>query len=283
MSENKKIVIFGSNGMLGSAAVEVFSRKFEIIAHDIDSVDICDNAAVEEVIASKKPSLILNCAAYTDVDGCEKNRETAFRVNAEGPRNIAVNSSKYGARVIHISTDYIFDGQKNTPYTETDTPSPINVYGSSKLEGEKNVMSHAKDSLIIRTSWLYGPSGKNFVSTLTNLPKNESVLKVISDQKGKPTYTYDLAEAILNAVEKQLKGVVNICNSGECSWYEFAVEIFNLLERRIDVKPVSSEEYKMPASRPKNSVLSMEKYEYAVGFKMRSWEEALKDYLKIYT
>ncbi|MCK5655498.1 MAG: dTDP-4-dehydrorhamnose reductase [Candidatus Aureabacteria bacterium] len=282
MPENKKLIVFGSNGMLGSAAVEVFSRKFEIIAHDIDSVDICDNAAVEEVIALKKPSLILNCAAYTDVDGCEKNRGTAFRVNAEGPRNIAVNSSKYGARVIHISTDYIFDGQKSTPYTETDTPSPINVYGSSKLEGEKNVMAHAKDSLIVRTSWLYGPSGKNFVSTLAELPKNESVLKVVRDQKGKPTYTYDLAEAILNAVEKQLKGIVNICNSGECSWYEFAVEIFNLLGRKISVNSASSEEYKRPAARPKNSVLSMEKYEYAVGLKMRSWEEALKDYLKIY-
>ncbi|MCK5161474.1 MAG: dTDP-4-dehydrorhamnose reductase, partial [Candidatus Aureabacteria bacterium] len=216
------------------------------------------------------------------VDGCEKNRETAFRVNAEGPRNIAVNSSKYGARVIHISTDYIFDGQKGTPYTETDTPSPISVYGSSKLKGEKNVMAHAKDSLIVRTSWLYGPSGRNFVSTLANLPKNESVLKVVSDQKGKPTYTYDLAEAILNAVEKQLKGVVNICNSGECSWYEFAIAIFNLLGRKIDVKPVASEEYKRPAARPHNSVLSLDKYERETGHGIRHWKEALKKYMEKY-
>ena len=282
MPENKKLIVFGSNGMLGSAAVEVFSKKFEIIAHDIDSVDICDNAAVEKVIALKKPSLILNCAAYTDVDGCEKNRGTAFRVNAEGPRNIAVNSSKYGARVIHISTDYIFDGQKGTPYTETDTPSPISVYGLSKLKGEKNVMAHAKDSLIVRTSWLYGPSGRNFVSTLANLPKNESVLKVVSDQKGKPTYTYDLAEAILNAVEKQLKGVVNICNSGECSWYEFAIAIFNLLGRKISVNPASSEEYKRPAARPRYSVFSLEKYERETGRRTRHWKEALGEYIEKY-
>lgn len=262
--EKIKTLILGADGMLGHDLQKVFS---DAVSRGRD-LDITDEAAISAFIQELKPDLVINAAAYTDVDGCEDNRETAFEVNGKALEYIAKACSNVGAVLVHYSTDYIFDGSKEE-YVESDAPDPINVYGESKLLGEKNIMESMDDYRIIRTSWLFGVHGKNFVETMLRLSGEMDMVRVVNDQFGKPTYTADLARKTAEIVGLA-PGIYHITNEGVCSWYELAAAIID------NVSPCSSEEFVRKADRPKYSVLVNTKTT-----PMRHWKDALWEYLKI--
>ncbi|MBU1205851.1 MAG: dTDP-4-dehydrorhamnose reductase [Proteobacteria bacterium] len=275
-----KVLVFGARGMLGKDLVPALSVKHQVLARDIEDLDITDQHRVQKEIEILRPQVVVNAAAYTDVDGCESNKELAFAVNADGARNIAAGCAAINARMIHLSTDYVFDGTSSAPYREEDPPHPLNVHGSSKLLGEHYVQEILRDHLIIRTEWLFGRHGKNFVDTILRLAAQQEELRVVNDQRGAPTFTKDLSWAIEKLLEKEAKGILHITNSGSCTWYEFARRI--LREKNIDhisIIPISSAELTRPAERPANSILNCHRFETLVGQKMRNWEEALKEYL----
>jgi dTDP-4-dehydrorhamnose reductase len=259
-----KIVIFGANGMLGYALQQVFPQ-----AHCFGHchVDISDENAVKKIVKRECPSVLINAAAYTDVDGCEDNRDLAFAVNGYGPAYIAAACSEAGAILVHYSTDYIFDGTK-PEYNENDTPNPINVYGESKMLGEVLIRKKMEDYRIIRTSWLFGNHGKNFVDTIRALSLKMPVVRVVNDQIGKPTYTVDLASATPGIISR-VPGVYHITNEGICSWFEFASAFIP------NVVPCSSAEFPRKAKRPAYSVLKNTKTP-----PLRSWKEAITEYVK---
>jgi len=230
------------------------------------SPNITDEAAISTFILKQDPDLVINAAAYTDVDGCEDNREIAFKVNGEALEYIAKACDKTGAVLVHYSTDYVFNGSREE-YVESDTPSPINAYGESKLLGEKNIINCMDDYRIIRTSWLFGTHGNNFVKTMFTLSKNMDTVKVVNDQFGKPTYTKDLAQKT-NDITGLASGIYHITNEGVCSWYEFAAAIID------NAVPCSSDEFVRKAKRPEYSVLVNTKTT-----QMRHWESALNEYL----
>ncbi len=276
-----KALITGAGGMLAGSLIKVLSNEAVLYARNRKSLDICDKEAVQKEIVELKPDIVLNCAAYTDVDGCETDEKRAFAVNAEGVKNVAEACKKTGSKMLHISTDFVFNGLKTTPYAEEDIPEPLSVYGSSKLQGEKYITEALRSYLIIRTSWLFGSGGKNFVSTIAGLSEKGSDIKVVADQKGSPTYTHDLAEAIKILIFKKKSGSYNICNSGICSWHEFAWQIIKLMGKQNSVIPIMSDELQRPAERPAFSALDCRKIEYETGHVMRPWQEALCDYIKI--
>lgn len=277
--------------MLGSMFLRMLEKNrseglnFEIFAFDRD-LDITSQTALESSFADIKPDFVVNCAAYTNVDLAESERNLAFKINGEGPRLLAGQCKIHGAKLIHFSTDYVFDGEKIFGYVEDDVPSPINIYGESKLAGEKAIAAEMSDYFIIRTSWLFGPNGKNFVDTMVTLGEDvlsgkRDVLKVVNDQIGRPTYTFDLAGAvikhflmpILHSKQRDF-GIYHLTNSEKCSWYEFAREIFKVRVMEVNVQPISSEEFVRSATRPKSSVLLSTKFD----FEMRSWKEAVAEY-----
>ncbi len=262
--EKIKTLILGADGMLGHDLQKVFS---DAVSRGRD-LDITDEAAISAFIQEMKPDLVINAAACTDVDGCEDNRETAFEVNGKALEYIAKACSNVGAVLVHYSTDYIFDGSKEE-YVESDAPDPINAYGESKLLGEKNIMESMDDYRIIRTSWLFGVHGKNFVETMLRLSWEMDMVRVVNDQFGKPTYTADLAMKTAEIVGLA-PGIYHITNEGVCSWYEFAAAIID------NVSPCSSEEFAVRAKRPMYSVLVNTKTT-----PMRHWKDALKEYLNI--
>ena len=275
-----KVLVFGARGMLGKDLVPALSVKHQVLARDIEDLDIADQQRVQKEIETLRPQVVVNAAAYTDVDGCEAKRELAFSVNAEGARNIAAGCAASNARMIHLSTDYVFDGTSSAPYREEDPPNPLNVYGASKLQGERQIREVLENHLIIRTEWLFGRHGKNFVDTILRLAAQQEELRVVNDQRGAPTFTKDLSWAIEKLLEKEVKGILHITNSGSCTWYEFARQI--LIEKKIDhvsIVPISSAALTRPAKRPANSVLDFHRFENLLGQKMRTWEEALKEYL----
>jgi len=259
-----KTLIIGSNGMLGSDLCKVFPDAVKLTHQDLD---ITDREQVIESILKIKPDVVINAAAYTNVDGCEDNKELAFQVNGYGPGYIAEACARVGAKLVHFSTDYVFDGSKKE-YVESDIPNPINVYGHSKLLGEKKIIENMDDYRIVRISWLFGIHGKNFVETMLKLSGEMDTVKVVNDQFGKPTYTMDLANKIRETIELD-PGIYHITNDGVCSWYEFASSIID------NLIPCTSEEFPRKAKRPKYSVLTNTKTE-----PMRHWREALKDYLQ---
>lgn len=259
-----KTLIIGSSGMLGSDLCKVFPDAVKLTHHDLD---ITDRDQVIESILEIKPDVVINAAAYTNVDGCEDNKELAFQVNGYGPGYIAEACARAGAKLVHFSTDYVFDGSKKE-YVESDIPDPINVYGDSKLLGEKKIIENMDDYRIVRISWLFGIHGKNFVETMLKLSGEMDTVKVVNDQFGKPTYTMDLASKVKEIIELD-PGIYHITNDGICSWYEFASSIID------NVIPCTSEEFPRKAKRPKYSVLVNTK----TG-PMRHWKEALKDYLQ---
>jgi len=259
-----KTLIIGSNGMLGSDLCKVFPDAVKLTHHDLD---ITDREQVIESILKIKPDVVINAAAYTNVDGCEDNKELAFQVNGYGPGYIAEACARVGATLVHFSTDYVFDGSKKE-YVESDIPNPINVYGHSKLLGEKKIIENMDDYRIVRISWLFGIHGKNFVETMLKLSREMDTVKVVNDQFGKPTYTMDLASKVKEIIELE-PGIYHITNDGICSWYEFASSIID------NVIPCTSEEFPRKAKRPKYSVLVNTKTE-----PMRHWREALKTYLQ---
>lgn len=271
-----KILITGSEGQLGRDLLRVFNEE-EVAAFDLD-LDITDLDAVKKEFKRFKPDVILNSAAYTDVDGCETNAETAFKVNAIGAANLALASKEVGSSILHVSTDYVFDGKKNEPYIETDRVNPQSVYGKTKLAGELAVTALMNKYYIVRTAWLYGHGGNNFVKTIQKLAKEKDQLKVVNDQQGSPTFTLDLANKIAEVIRSSQFGIYHITDSGSCTWFEFAKEIFNLSGIKAEISPCSTDEFPRPAKRPAYSVLANRNLELRGFSPMRPWTEALRSY-----
>jgi len=273
-----KILITGSSGMLGSDLVDILSRRHEVVTSG--SLDIRDLEGVMELLRETRPDAVVHAAAFTDVDCAETERDTAYQVNVLGTRNIAAAASAVGSSILYISTDYVFDGEKGDGYLEFDEPNPLNFYGKTKYLGEVSVRQLSERFYIVRTSWLFGRNGRNFVGTMVELAERGHEISVVDDQYGSPTYTRDLAAAIGNLLERPAYGVYHLTNSGQCSWYEFAIDIFNELGMEVCLKPVKSHEFPRPARRPSFSVLR--NYNWSMeGFKpLRNYRDALRDYLK---
>ena len=245
------------------------------------SCDITDRKRIAAVIKGVRPDIVIHTAAWTDVDGCESDKKKAYSVNADGTRNVALACKAIGATLIYISTDFVFDGKKKMPYKESDRAKPLSVYADSKLEGEAAVKKALKRYFILRTSWLYGKHGKNFVDTIIIKAKGNKLLKIVDDQVGSPTYAIDMARAIKTLIDKRARGfgIYHVTNRGSVSWYEYARAILKISRMKVRVAPISSSELARPASRPAMSVLDTSKFEKATGYKMRNWKSALKGYL----
>ncbi|WP_415952701.1 dTDP-4-dehydrorhamnose reductase [Methanobrevibacter woesei] len=275
-----KVLITGSNGMLGHDLIDVLDGKHELIKTTSKSLDITDEDKVKDYIVNENPDIVINSAAYTDVDGCETNEEIAYKVNGEGVKNLALACKVVDCPLLHISTDYVFNGENNKPWMEDDEVGPISIYGKSKLQGEEAIESILDKFFIIRTSWLYGINGGNFPKTMLELAKTHDTLTVVTDEIGTPTYTLDLAQAISELIETEYYGIYHITNSDYCSWFDFAKYIFEVKNINVNVVPVTAEEFARPASRPHYSVLNNSNW-VNNGFKpLRSYKEAIKDYLK---
>lgn len=278
----EKIVVLGAGGMAGTSLMPLLKEGYDVEGYRRGQADITNGKEILELVQKARPKWVVNLAAQTNVDGCETDAEAAFRVNRDGARNIAeAVKSIPGAKMVHISTDFVFDGTKKEPYQETDSVNPQSVYGKSKAEGEQAVWEVLPQrSLIVRTSWVFGPGGKNFVDTMLSLAEKAKVLKVVDDQTGRPTYTRDLSEAVKNLMAVNALGYVHFANEGACTWNVFARGIFEAAGiQGIDVQKVTSKEFVRPAKRPAYSVLSTERYEKLTGRPVRHWREALKDYL----
>lgn len=274
-----KILITGSNGMLGHDLQDALKEKHELILTTSKSLDITDKNHTIEFICDAKPDIVINSAAYTDVDGCEENESLAYAVNGEGVRNLALACSRLDCPLVHISTDYIFNGKKDSPLVEDDEIGPISVYGKSKLKGEEAILEILDKYFIVRTAWLYGTNGKNFPRTMLKLAENHSEITVVYDEVGTPTYTPDLAKAISELIETDFYGIYHITNSGSCSWCEFARYIFDVADVDVKVIPVTASEFARPAPRPSYSVLNNRNW-IKNGFKpLRNYKEAIKEYI----
>jgi len=282
----RRILVVGAKGMLGRDLMGILDSSFskdEIIGWDIEEMDIQKEDESITKIEKLRPEILIHIAAYTDVDGCELDKEKAFAVNAEGTRHVALAASKCHTKMVYLSTDYVFDGEKREPYLENDSPHPLNVYGHSKLKGEQYVQEWVKDSLIIRTQWLYGPFGRNFVDSILRQAREKDALSIVNDQIGSPTYTADLAKAISGLIQFDARGIFHVANSDLCTWYTFGRAILKLSGvNRVRVVPISSKELARPAARPSYSALNCQKLEKETGLTMRPWSEALKDYLSTY-
>lgn len=273
----QKILILGSNGMLGKELMEVFSGC-DRTGWDIDDIDITDKSQVEKKITGLKPDIIINAAAYTDVDRCETDWETCMKVNGEAVGYIAGAAGKAGATVVHISTDYVFDGKKCDGYREDAAPDPINNYGKAKLLGERRLAANRGKYYLIRTSWLFGRYGKNFVETILKLAREREEIEVVDDQKGSPTYALDLSGRIREIVTgNYAPGIYHVTNRGTCTWFEFAKEIVFQSKLKCRVIPTTSDTLQRPAPRPRYSILLNTKFKK----ELRSWQEALQHYLSI--
>jgi len=272
------ILVVGSKGMLGQELMGLLGSAARGV--DVEDIDITDLASVQRVLVTLKPRVVVNAAAYTDVDGCETNTELALQVNGEGVAHLAMISKEIGAKLVQVSTDYVFDGGKGAPYIEDDAPAPLSVYGESKLAGEMNAKFNP-DHLIVRTQWLYGHAGKNFVETMLRLAGERSELDVVDDQIGSPTWTYDLALAIKALIDKGCSGTYHAANSGFVSWNGFAREIFRLAGLGVTVNPMSTEKLGRPAKRPLHSTLDCSRLAQDTGFVPEPWQEALKRYLEL--
>ena len=274
-----KVLVTGVKGQLGYDVVnELTKRGIEAVGVDIQDMDITDAASVEKVIGEAAPDAVIHCAAYTAVDAAEDNVELCRRVNADGTQNIANVCKKLDCKMIYISTDYVFDGTAHTPYTEDCNPCPDSVYGTTKLEGEKEVMNHCEQAVVIRTAWLYSIFGNNFVKTMLRLGKERDSLGVVFDQIGTPTYANDLARAIYAIINKGIvRGIYHFSNEGVCSWYDFTVAIHRLAGiTTCKVKPLHTAEYPAKANRPAYSVLDKTKIKTTFGIEIPHWEESLK-------
>lgn len=275
-----RVLVTGSKGMLGSDIVKIFSKTHEVVEVTRQDFDITDTQASLEYIKSIKPDVVIHSAAYTDVDGCESNIKRAYQVNALGTRNIAVACNEINASMVYISSDYIYDGNKNSPYYEYDITNPLSVYGKSKLEGENFVKTLCKKYYIVRTSWLFGKHGKNFIQTMLTLAKDKETISVVNDQVGSPTYTEDLAKALSELILKPAYGTYHIANEDFCSWYDLAKYIFEIANViGVEVISTTTEDLGRPAPRPKNSRL--EKFYLRLnGYNvLRSYKDAVREYI----
>jgi dTDP-4-dehydrorhamnose reductase len=269
------LLVTGGNGQLGSVLKQLLPEAMFTSASELD---ITDASAVTSFVTLHKIDTVINCAAYTHVDKAEEESQRAFLINAEGPKNLALT----GVKIIHVSTDYVFDGHSKNPYLEEDTAIPQSVYGRSKLAGEEAVMNHASAAIIIRTSWLYSMYGSNFVKTIRTLAMERDVLNVVSDQIGSPTYAYDLAQVIvrlLPTLQKNIQQVYHYSNEGACSWYEFAKEIVQQCNLPCQINPIESKDYPSNAVRPSYAVMNTSKIKSHLGIDIPHWKESLKQCL----
>lgn len=280
----KKIWLCGALGMLGSHVKRILSeKKISFVANERKEIDITNLEAVCDFARVQKITHIINCAAYTQVDQAEKEQKRAYLANAVGPHHLGIAGRRHGARVLHFSTDYVFDGKARSPYSEEHACTPLGAYGMSKLAGEIKLLDEHQHACIIRTSWLFGYPGKNFVDTMLRLMSEKEQLQVVSDQIGRPTYCQDLAETAWEMLDEE--GLFHFANAFETSWHQFAKEIyrqaielgFPLKMKRVE--PISTKEYPTLAERPAYSVLSTKKIENYLGRSPRCWQEALNDYL----
>jgi len=278
----KKIIVTGANGQLGRAINKVMHGDYEFINTDVAvpnviELDITDISQVLSLVREVKPYAIINCAAHTAVDACETDVDKAYRINAIGPRNLSIAATETKAKLVHISTDYVFDGQGKIPYKEFDPTGPTGIYGTSKLAGESFVKDFARNYFIIRTAWLYG-DGKNFVKTMLRLAETNDTIRVVSDQIGTPTSAIELARAIAWLLPTEHYGLFHGTCEGMCSWADFAEEIFRLNGLKTIVEWIDSSEYKTAAKRPAFSVLNNYMLELCGGYRFADWRDALNEY-----
>jgi len=280
------LLVIGAKGMLGRDLMSILQSSLpndEIIGWDIEEIDIQKEEDTVTHLGKLRPDIVVHIAAYTDIDGCESDEEKAFAVNAEGTKHVALAATRCQAKMVYLSTDYVFDGNKREPYLESDSPHPLNVYGRSKLKGEQYVQEWVKDALIIRTQWLYGRYGKNFVTSILQQTREKRVLSIVNDQIGSPTYTADLAKVISVLIQFNAQGIFHVANSDLCTWYTFGQAILKLWGMdKVKVIPISSKELGRPTIRPSYSVLNCQKLKKETGLTLRPWSEALKDYLAAY-
>ena len=274
-----KILITGSNGMLGHDLIEVLKDMHELLLTTSKTLDITDADSVMDFIVKSNPDIVINSAAYTDVDGCESNPDLAYNVNGEGVKNLALACREVDCPLVHISTDYVFNGQNDRPWVEDDEIGPISIYGKSKLKGEEHIKEILEKYFIVRTAWLYGVNGRNFPRTMLELAQNHSEITVVYDEVGTPTYTPDLAKGISKLIETDYYGTYHLTNSGNCSWCEFARYIFEVADVDVNVIPVTASEFARPAPRPSYSVLENRNW-VENGFEpLRNYKEAIKEYI----
>jgi dTDP-4-dehydrorhamnose reductase len=273
-----RVTIFGASGLLGKALMREWSGD-TVTGLTSHAADIRDAKRVQYVVQETNPEWIVLAAAYTDVDGCEGNPDLAFAVNRDGAVNVAAAAKKVGAHLVFLSSDYVFDGKKTTPYETQDARNPQSVYGRTKAEAEIKVLQLLPDCCIARTSWLFGIGGKCFPDTILKLAASRPALDVVNDQRGCPTYSVDLARAIVELCRKDASGIVHVTNAGDCSWFEFAQAIVGAAGLATAVRPVSSQQMARPAPRPSYSVLSATRRQ-ALGIEMPFWRDALRRYLE---
>ncbi|MCR4435371.1 MAG: dTDP-4-dehydrorhamnose reductase [Clostridiales bacterium] len=278
----RKILLTGCRGQLGKEISRQLNQRngeYEVVETDVHSLDITDRDQVFRLVSEQKPQVIINCAAYTNVDACEGNEAEAFKINATGAQNLSTAACNIGAEIVQISTDYVFDGEGRSPRREYDAINPQSSYGRSKALGEQLVREANPRHFILRTAWLYG-DGNNFVRTMLRLAGDKKVLHVVNDQVGTPTSTVDLAKCILNLIHARSYGTYHATCEGECSWYEFSKKIFEIKKIRAEVRPITTEQLNRPAKRPKYSVLDNYMLKQLHLNTFRNWEDSLEEYLK---
>lgn len=281
-----KILIIGAKGQLGSDCCSILSRENDTLGCDIPQIDIGDQQSVDRYISHACPEVIINCAAYTAVDACETERELAWKVNAEGPKNLAMAARKIGSRLIHISTDYVFDGTKPAPesYSETDSTNPLSQYGASKLAGERAIAEFASNALVIRTAWLYSGYGKNFLKTMLrlSLAAPERELKVVDDQYGSLTWSYTLAQQIQRLLPAEMTGIVHATSEGYSTWYGAARYFLEAMKVPHNLQPCTTADYPTPAHRPANSILTNTRLNEAGLSTFVDWQEDVDTFVDMY-
>ena len=272
-----RVTVFGGSGLLGQALVQELKAE-QLTALSSQDADLRDRSRVQSAIRASRPDWIILAAAYTDVDGCESNRERAFAVNCEGAIHVAQAAREAGSQLMFLSTDYVFDGSKRSPYEAGDPRNPINVYGESKARAEERLLDILPEVCIVRTSWLFGPGGKCFPATILKLAASRPEIAVVDDQRGSPTLTHDLAARLAQLCRKPARGVVHATNSGNCTWYDFAKQIVQMSGLSAAVRRTTTAEFPRPARRPAYSVLSPASL-HAYGLQMPDWQDALRRYL----
>jgi dTDP-4-dehydrorhamnose reductase len=281
----KSVLVVGHKGMLAHDLLELLAPladQGDLVVHvgDLPEIDITNPDGTMKYVKDRSPNVIINCAAYTDVDGCESHRDLAFAVNGAGPGNLARAANAVDAKLVHISTDFVFDGRKDGAYREEDETAPLSAYGLSKLEGERQVELLSRDHVIVRTAWLFGVAGKCFPKAILRQVEAGKPLRVVDDQRGSPTHTLDLAEALWALVEADARGIYHGAGAGTCTWFEFAEEICRQAGRRVEIEPIDSSQLNRPATRPANSVLDSSRLTEKTGFAFPSWRQGLRVFME---
>ncbi|MFO7775221.1 MAG: dTDP-4-dehydrorhamnose reductase [Candidatus Hydrogenedentota bacterium] len=275
-----KTLVFGAKGQLGRDITRVFGREGECVGADLPEVDIAEPEAAEKIAREVQPEFVINAAAYTDVESAEDDPDAAWRVNVEGARRVAEAALAVEAAVVYISTDFVFDGRKECPYEPDDPPGPLSVYAGSKAAGEQATIEANPRHFVVRTAWLFGPGGNNFAEKMLSLAETRSELRVVNDEIGCPTHSWDLAEALQALAPVDRYGIYHAVNAGSCSRFAFAQAIFRNAGLEVKVHPCSADEYPTKAARPRYSVLNPALLEEITGYRFRPWEDALRHYLQ---